>query len=43
MEDYLEKLIADAQLRSSMGANRVHIEKNYSLNSLFPAFISLFS
>jgi len=41
---YLTKLITNAQLRSSMGAiARVHIEKNYSLNSLFPAFISLFS
>jgi glycosyltransferase involved in cell wall biosynthesis len=40
----LKKLIADAQLRSSMGAAaREHIEKNYSLNSLFPAFIFLFS
>lgn len=43
-KDYLKKLIADAALRSSMGeAGRKHIEKNYSLNSLFPAFISLFS
>jgi len=41
---YLKKLIADPTLRSSMGeAGRKHIEKNYSLNSLFPAFISLFS
>ena len=40
----LKKLIANAQLRSSMGAAaRQHIEKNYSLHSLFPAFISLFS
>ncbi|HET6228099.1 MAG TPA: glycosyltransferase, partial [Bacteroidia bacterium] len=40
----LKKLIADAQLRISMGtAGREHIEKNYSLNSLFPVFISLFS
>ena len=40
----LKKLIIDAQLRSEMGsAARNHIEKNYSLNSLLPAFISLFS
>ena len=41
---YLKKLIVDTELRSSMGeAGRKHIEKNYSLNSLFPAFVSLFS
>ncbi|HEY5774119.1 MAG TPA: hypothetical protein VIS75_15885, partial [Chitinophagaceae bacterium] len=41
---YLKKLIADTALRSSMGeAGRKHIEKNYSLHSLLPAFISLFS
>jgi len=41
---YLKKLIADASLRSEMGkAGREHIEKNYSLQSLFPAFASLFS
>jgi len=41
---YLKKLILDAQQRVTMGrAARVHIEKNYSLNSLFPALISLFS
>jgi glycosyltransferase involved in cell wall biosynthesis len=41
---YLKKLITNTQLRSSMGAvARDHIEKNYSLNSLFPAFVSLFS
>lgn len=41
---YLKKLIADASLRASMGKEgREHIEKNYSLNSLLPAFISLFS
>jgi len=41
---YLKRLIADATLRSAMGkAGREHIEKNYSLNSLFPAFVSLFS
>jgi len=41
---YLKKLIADTALRTSMGeSGRKHIEKNYSLNSLFPAFISLFS
>ena len=40
----LKKLIADATLRSSMGeAGRKHIERNYSLNSFFPAFVSLFS
>ena len=41
---YLKKLIADASLRAEMGsAGRKHIEEKYSLNSLFPAFISLFS
>jgi glycosyltransferase involved in cell wall biosynthesis len=41
---YLKKLIADASLRSTMGeAAREHIEKNYSLHNLLPAFISLFS
>lgn len=41
---YLKKLIADAPLRSEMGkAGREHIERNYSLHSLFPAFSSLFS
>lgn len=41
---YLKKLIADASLRSKMGeAARKHIEKNYSLHNLLPAFISLFS
>jgi glycosyltransferase involved in cell wall biosynthesis len=41
---YLKKLIADPTLRSSMGdAGRKHIERNYSSNSLLPAFISLFS
>ena len=40
----LKKLIADVSLRAEMGAaGRQHIEKNYSLNSLFPVFISLFS
>ncbi len=40
----LKKLIADASLRASMGKQgRDHIEKNYSLNSLFPSFVSLFS
>ena len=40
----LKKLIADAPLRAEMGkAGRVHIEKNYSLNSVFPLFVSLFS
>ena len=44
MEKYFKKLITDASFRSEMGkAGREHIEKNYSLNSLFPAFISLFS
>jgi glycosyltransferase involved in cell wall biosynthesis len=43
-KNYLKKLISDASLRADMGkAGREHIEKNYSLNSLFPAFISLFS
>jgi len=43
-KSYLKKLIADASLRSTMGkAARKHIEKKYSLNSLFPAFVSLFS
>jgi len=41
---YLKKLISDASLRAEMGkAGREHIEKKYSLNSLFPVFISLFS
>jgi len=41
---YLKKLIADPTLRTSMGnAGRKHIERNYSLDSLFPDFISLFS
>jgi len=41
---YLKKLISDAALRSEMGkAGREHIEKKYSLNSLFPFFVSLFS
>ena len=40
----LKKLIADASLRSTMGKEaREHIEKHYSLQSLFPAFVSLFS
>lgn len=40
----LKKLIENAQLRSKMGeAGKLHIEKNYSLNSLLPSFISLFS
>ena len=40
----LKKLITDASLRASMGKQgREHIERNYSLNSLFPAFVSLFS
>jgi glycosyltransferase involved in cell wall biosynthesis len=41
---YLRKLIADGSLRASMGKQgREHIERSYSLNSLFPAFVSLFS
>ena len=41
---YLKKLITDATMRSKMGeAARQHIEKNYSLHNLLPAFISLFS
>ena len=40
----LKKLICDAQLRSAMGeAGKKHIEENYSLHSLLPSFISLFS
>ena len=40
----LKKLISDASLRSAMGkAGRDHVEKNYSLHSLFPRFVSLFS
>jgi glycosyltransferase involved in cell wall biosynthesis len=41
---YLRQLISDTALRIKMGKNgRDHIEKNYSLNSCLPAFISLFS
>ena|SRR5687767_9062057 len=41
---YLRALISDPSLRAAMGkAGREHIEKNYSLDSLFPAFVSLFS
>jgi len=41
---YLKRLISDASMRSEMGkAGREHIEKNYSLDKLFPAFVSLFS
>ena len=41
---YLKKLISDASLRAAMGKEgRKHVEEKYSLNSLFPAFISLFS
>ncbi|TMI97219.1 MAG: glycosyltransferase family 4 protein [Bacteroidetes bacterium] len=43
-KSYFKKLIADASLRSTMGeAAREHIEKNYSLHNLLPAFVSLFS
>ena len=43
-KNYLKRLIADASLRSKMGLTaRRHIEKEYSLHSLFPAFVSLFS
>jgi glycosyltransferase involved in cell wall biosynthesis len=43
-KNYLKILIANSQMRASMGiAAREHIEKNYSLNSLLPVFISLFS
>jgi len=43
-KECLEKLIFDSQLRSKMGeAAKEHVEKNYSLDSLFPAFVSLFS
>ena len=41
---YLRQLIIDAGMRIQMGkAANKHIEKNYSLNCLFPRFISLFS
>lgn len=41
---YLVQLISNTQLRLQMGkAAREHIERNYSLNSLLPVFISLFS
>jgi glycosyltransferase involved in cell wall biosynthesis len=41
---YIKRLMTDAFLRSKMGeAARTHIEDNYSLNSQFSAFISLFS
>ena len=41
---YLKRLITDSLLRAEMGkAGRLHIENKYSLNSLLPAFISLFS
>ena len=43
-KNYLKQLILDPELREKMGnAARDHIEKNYSLNSLLPTFISLFS
>ena len=43
-KEYLKKLIRDSSQRSEMGkAARDHIEKHYSLHSLFPAFVSLFS
>lgn len=43
-KNYLRRLIEDASLRAKMGkAGRDHIEKHYSLNSLLPVFISLFS
>ena len=41
---YLRQLISDSGLRIQMGsAGKEHMEKNYSLKSLFPAFVSLFS
>lgn len=41
---YLKNLIQDAQLRERMGkAGRDHIVTNYSLNSQFAVFFSLFS
>jgi len=41
---HLRQLILDDKLRIQMGkTGNEHIEKNYSLNSLFPAFVSLFS
>ena len=43
-KNFLKQLISDEHLRSQMGmAGKEHIEKNYSLNSLLPLFISLFS
>lgn len=43
-KSYLKKLVTDASLRKQMGeAGRQHIEKNYSLNSKFLLFLSLFS
>jgi len=43
-KNYLKQLISDAHLRAKLGnAGKEHIEKNYSLNSFLPLFISLFS
>jgi len=43
-KNYLKELLLNTELRAQMGiAGKKHIEKNYSLNSLLPAFISLFS
>jgi glycosyltransferase involved in cell wall biosynthesis len=43
-KNYLKTLIVNGELRARMGAaGRQHIEKNYSLHSLLPGFISLFS
>jgi glycosyltransferase involved in cell wall biosynthesis len=41
---YLRQLVEDAALRLQMGLNgRKHIEENFSLHRLLPAYISLFS
>ncbi len=43
-KSYLKQLISDKHLRLQMGhAGKEHIEKNYSLHSQLPVFISLFS
>ena len=43
-KNYLKTLLLNSELRAKMGAaGRRHVEKNYSLNSLLPTFISLFS
>lgn len=43
-KNYLKQLISDTGLRKSMGETaKEHIEKNYSLHSSLPVFISLYS